>query len=104
MGEKNVSIEFEGLVEQDGRISIPHDLLRGLPIAESSKVHVRVTGIQLNRALQKMQVTDEEIERIATLQLESRDQVVRFLLSEGALKTHGRFLRTSRGRRKGPGR
>jgi hypothetical protein len=34
-------------------------------------------------------VSEEEIERISGFQLESREQVVRFLLSEGALQKKG---------------
>jgi hypothetical protein len=51
----------------------------------------------LSRELAARNVTDEEIERIGTIQFEDRDQVVKFLRAEGALAGNRRFRDRAKG-------
>ncbi len=86
MGDHRASVEFEGMVDEHGRIAVPPAVLAGLDRSSRSTLHVRLTSKVINTALRKNDVTEEEIDRIAVLQLEPRGQVVKFLLSEGALQ------------------
>jgi len=96
---KTFSVQFEGSVGEDGKIPVPPEFLERLQDSALAKIHVRLTANRLHGALKQRQVSEEEIEAIGKLQLESRDQVVRFLLSEGSLSR-----RTNRRSRKGRGR
>lgn len=96
---RTFSVQFEGSIGEDGRIPVPAEFLERLQDAALAKIHVRLTGNRLHGALKQRQVSEEEIEAIGKLQLESRDQVVRFLLSEGSLSS-----RTKSRSRKGRGR
>ncbi len=88
MTEKHLrTAEFEATVGKDGSLSIPGPLLESLGLEEGVKVSVRITGKRATTLLKRGSVTNDEIDRIAGMQLEPTDQVVKFLLSEGALKT-----------------
>lgn len=76
------SVEFEASIDASGKITIPKDISTELGVGP---VHVRLTAKSINAELKQLKVSEEEIERIGSLQLESREQVVTFLLSEGAL-------------------
>ncbi len=91
MDDHRASIEFEGVVDEHGRIAVPPAVLAGLDRRSRSTLHVRLTSKVINTALRKNDVTEEEVDRIAALQLETREQVVKFLLSEGALQRDGAF-------------
>lgn len=78
-------IEFEAEVTEHGTIQVPGPLSRGL--APGARVTVRLTRGVVG-ALRKRGVSEEEIERIAALQLEPRENVLRFLGAEGALAAH----------------
>ena len=93
------SFEFTANIGEHGEIAIPDALLEDHGLKPGTRVHVRVTGHALSERLHKRGVTEEEIQHIAALQLESREQVVKFLLSEGALvKDAPRRRRTARRR------
>lgn len=91
------SAEFEAEVEDGGKIHIPVPIASEMDLRPGVKLQVRVSTAALSSALKMRQVTEEEIEQIAGIQLEPREQVVKFLLSEGAatpsfrkrLKKHG---------------
>lgn len=83
---KHRSAEFEARVESSGRIMVPEGIARGL---RKRYVHVRLTTDPIDHQLRKRGVSGEEVERITAMQLASREQVVRFLLSEGTLKKSG---------------
>lgn len=85
MDHTRQSVEFESSIDGHGRITIPPLILAQLGKA-SRPLRVRLTSKVISSALQRRDVNEEEIERIAALQLETREQVVRFLLSEGALR------------------
>ena len=89
MGAHRKSIEFEAILDQSGKIVVPESALREFG-KHSGAIHVRLTAKALSSELKASNVSEEEIERIGSLQLESRDQVVKFLLSEGALVKSGR--------------
>jgi hypothetical protein len=98
MVEKNlVSEEFEGSVDRNGMIRLPehvHDLLKRHHIG---KVHVRLRVSTVAGVLRGLGVSEEEIDRIASVQLEPQDQVVKFLLAEGRLKAkRGRLEKATR--------
>ena len=77
------SIEFEAKVLPGGSIKIPAPLLQSMTGVKV--VTIRLTKGVVSKKLRRRNVTEEEIERIAGMQLEQREQVVRFLESEGAL-------------------
>jgi hypothetical protein len=80
------SVEFEGTINQYGNIAVPQAVLDDFGGKSREKIHVRLTGRVISSKLRERRVKEEEIERIAATQLESRDQVLKFLLSEGALR------------------
>ena len=79
------SVEFESLIEASGTIVIPPYVVEEFGRVGRT-VHVRLTAHTISAGLKERDVDEEEIERIAAIQLESRGQVVKFLLSEGALQ------------------
>ncbi len=81
-GHKN-SVEFEARIDDGGQIHIPDHIAKELG---TDSVHVRLTVKAISSELKQRNVSEDEITRISNIQLESRDQVVKFLLSEGALQ------------------
>ena len=79
------SAEFEACVDKSGKIAVPESVMREFG-SRSGTVHVRLTAKAISSGLLERSVSEEEIERISSTQLESREQVVKFLLSEGSLK------------------
>jgi bifunctional DNA-binding transcriptional regulator/antitoxin component of YhaV-PrlF toxin-antitoxin module len=99
MTEKHArTVEFEATVGQQGSLSIPESVLESLGVVEGGKLHVRVTGKGTAAQLKRTGVTNEEIDRIAAMQLETPEQVVKFLLSEGLLRGSDRFRRAVKAR------
>ncbi len=84
--------EFIGVVDEQGNIRLPADLLRNI----EPKVHVRLTPVHLNSQLKNRGVSEEEVEHLGAVQLEPREQVVKFLLSEGALSNNAAFCKRAR--------
>ncbi len=72
---------------------IPKSALHRLNAGQGSHLHVRLTSAVLSGKLKARGVTEEEIDAIAALQLEPRENVVRFLATESALSRNKRFLR-----------
>ena len=83
-------LEFETEVANDGTIVVPSSLSGAL---RSHKVVVRMVVGSVAGSLRKRGVTEGEIERIALLQLEQRENVVSFLKVEGALARSASFVR-----------
>lgn len=79
------SIEFELRVDRDGSLKIPAGMVQQLKARSGSTVHVRLTADIISKSLAKKAVTEEEIESIGRLQLEPRENVVKFLMAEGML-------------------
>lgn len=89
------SVEFETILDQSGKIVVPEGVSKEFR-KYSGAIHVRLTAKAISSELKARDVSEEEIERIGSIQLESRDQVVRFLLSEGALMKGGGRKRMQR--------
>ena len=83
---------FEGKVDRGGAITLPPDLRRALA---GKRVSVRLVPRRDAAELAARGVSEVEIDRIAGIQSEPRDQVIRFLLTEGVLAKRPRL----RGRR-----
>lgn len=83
MEHKKSANEFEALVDDEGKILVPSELLGEF---SRKRIHVRISSRENDAGLKENNVTEDELDRISSLQLESREQVVKFLLSEGALK------------------
>ena len=79
------SVEFDGEIDESGKIAIPANLAKEMK-GSFGTIHVRLTSKAINSKLKEHDVSEEEIERICLVQLESREQVGRFLLSEGVLR------------------
>ena len=95
MADHRKSVEFETTLDQSGKIVVPESVLKEFG-KHSGAVHIRLTAKTIASELKARDVREEEIERIGNIQLESRDQVVRFLFSEGALMKSGERKRMQR--------
>ncbi|MER3522859.1 MAG: hypothetical protein C4326_02020 [Ignavibacteria bacterium] len=84
------SSEFDAVIDRKGRLAVPPPVAR---VFAGKKVRVRLARKELSAALVDRDVTEEEIDRIAAVQYESREQVVTFLLSEGSLRGNTAFRR-----------
>ena len=90
MEQKKSSHEFQALIDPDGKIDVPSELVK---LFAGRKLHVRLSSEEIVSDLTELGVTESEIERIATLQFEQREQVVKFLLSEGVMNTDSAFVK-----------
>jgi len=88
MERSRTSVEFDGEIDQEGRISVPASIRDQLG---NGSIQIRLSAVGVGAKLGDRGVTEEEIQKIAAAQLESRDQVVKFLLIEGALKGRKMF-------------
>ncbi len=93
-------LDFEAVIGGDGRIEVPGEVLHRLPANRPSRVRVRLMPAVLAAALERKNVTVEEVERIASVQLESQQQVISFLLAEGTLAGGGGAHHREKGRTK----
>lgn len=82
MSGMNKSLEFEASIDESGKISVPESIAREIG---AEPVHVRLTSKVISSELRRHDVSEEEIARLCNLQLESREQILKFLLSEGVL-------------------
>ena len=92
MEKKYPGVEFEETIRSEGTIAVPATLLRTL---RSYNVIVRLTEGSVSPALRNHGVSESEIENIATVQMESRDNILRFLTAEGSLARNAAFVRKS---------
>lgn len=83
MERRYPSIEFEADIEPDGSVLLPRGV--AVRVKPGERVTVKLTQGIVSRRLRTHNVTEEELERIANLQLEDREHVIRFLESEGTL-------------------
>ncbi len=89
--QRNASVnEFETAIDHEGKIAVPDHVVKHFG---GKKLHVRVMSNEISDALREKSVTEEEVERIAGLQREPREQVITFLMSEGSLKNNRAFRR-----------
>jgi len=92
---KKEHAEIELRVPENGELSIPSAVLGRLNVRHGQRVHIHVTASILTDLLKKRSVTEEEIERIAALQLEPRENVIKFLATESRLWSDNGFRRRS---------
>ncbi len=86
------TVRFEAEVDASGRVNFSAPVY-GLLVTPGTKVTVKIFGGVLSPTLERLNVTEEEIERIGSVQLEDREHVVAFLSSHGALKKNAGFRR-----------
>lgn len=91
---------FDALIGSDGLIRIPDRVREALAALADGPVRVRLAPAALADELQARGVTEGEIEKIASTQLEGRDQVIRFLLVEGSVAGKRRGARARKGERR----
>lgn len=94
MSKEHAEIELN--VPESGALVIPTSILKRLNLRRGSKVRVRLTTEQLSDKLMRRNVTEEEIEYIAALQLEPRKNVVKFLTTESSLSKNKKFRNRAR--------
>ena len=85
--------EFEARIDHDGKITVPSRLVQ---LYSGKKLHIRIHREEVSIRLRDKDVTEEEIDRISSVQHESHEQVVKFLLSEGALFESPAFKRRAK--------
>jgi hypothetical protein len=90
--ERLIDLEFDGVVSETGTVEAPPEVASALVSLRGTKVRVRVRSRERAAALEARGVTDEEISRIADLQAEVPEAVIRFLLSEGVLRRSTRCV------------
>lgn len=93
MDRNRRSVEFDAVVKEGGTIVIPASVLQQLNEGGSGKIHVRVSAPDLVADLKSRDVVEAEVEEISGVQMESREQVLKFLMSEGALKGSRAFAK-----------
>lgn len=98
---KKESAEIDLRVPENGNLQIPSGLLNRLNVRVGGKVRVKISAGGLSARLKRLGVTDEEIEQIAELQLEPKENVVKFLMTESSLSGDGGFKQRSRLLRRG---
>ena len=79
---------------------MPREVLHRLGAHAGSRLRVRLMPALIAAALERKHVTTEEVQRIAAVQLESTEQVISFLLVEGALAPGQGTVRRAKGHKK----
>ena len=87
--------DFEAEVLEEGTLKLPFSVAAKLE--RGQRVTVRLTKGSIPGALHRRNVTEDEIARISELQLEDRQQILRFLQAEGSLAAAKSFRRRASG-------
>jgi hypothetical protein len=85
------SVQFEAEIGSDGILRFEKSL-DALKLQSGSKVTVTIVGGVFSKKLTTLGVTENEIEMIGTMQLEERENIVRFLSSQGVMKNNTSFI------------
>lgn len=99
MKRKSV-LAFDGTVDAHGRIVVPAEVSAALGPDATALLRVQLTPAAVSEELRRNGVTDDEVERIAAMQMEPREQVIAFLRAEGALAEEPARSRGTKGRRR----
>jgi len=91
MEQKYPSIECEVTIDHDGTMKLPPMLARRF--RKGTQLTLRIIDGTVSSKLRKRNVTEAEVEQIASVQLEERDAVIKFLEVEGALSARSLFAR-----------
>lgn len=86
-----LSKKFESIILEDGSIKISKLFLKNLNLKPGSKVEITIASKVLSKKFKKLKVTESEIERICATQFEVRENVTRFLNSEGSFSNNKKF-------------
>lgn len=84
------SIQFEAQVDSEGIIVIPRAIAKKLK--KGKPITVRLTEGVIPNKLRERSVTEDELEFIAGLQMERREDIICFLESEGILGRDKKFI------------
>lgn len=79
-------LEFRTRIGRDGNIVLPRGVSRAGTLRRGALVSVQVKHASLPLRLRNRGVTEDEVQRIAAVQMEPREQVMKFLLAEGSLQ------------------
>lgn len=93
MEESKHSQKFESIILKDGSVKISGSILKNLNLKPGTKVTVTLIKDILSKKLTQLNVTEEEIEKICATQLENRENVIRFLNSEGSFSNNKNFIK-----------
>ncbi len=94
-------MEFDALLQSDGMLRLPESVIRRLGSRGTRRYRVRIIEAKVAERLADKGISQDEIDRIASLQLEPRAQVEKFLLSEGVLRKQKAFRARIESYRKG---
>jgi hypothetical protein len=100
MGDRQKSVKFSTALSDDGTLRVPEELAKIAGLTSGALFEVRLTRKTVSDRLKRLGVTEREIDTIGAVQLSSRDQVVGFLLAEGAFRGVKRGVPGKRRRRK----
>ncbi len=93
MRERKLRVRIAGVVAAEGSISVDPGALRRIGLQKGTKIDLEVVVGAVPKALQRRGVTEAEIDRIASVQVEERENVLDFLESEGSLAGSKSFAR-----------
>jgi hypothetical protein len=85
------SIECEVTIGHDGTVKLPATLVRRF--RKGTRLTLRITDGTISSKLRMRNVTEAEVEHVASIQLEEREAVIKFLEVEGAISTRSLFAR-----------
>ena len=94
MEQQKSGDEFEAFIDGKGHIALPNDVAQRFL---GKKVNVRISSNKIVTQLKARGITEEEIDRIVAMQREPRENVIKFLLSEGALPNVKSLLKRGKG-------
>ena len=93
-------LAFDAMVDAHGRISVPAAVTAALGHLAPGLLRVQLTPAAVSDELRRNGVTEDEVDRIAELQMEPREQVMTFLLAEGSLAGARGRRRRAKGRKR----
>lgn len=96
---KRESAEIDLKIPDMGNLLIPAGVLNRLKVSRGDKVHIKVTTSVLSVQLKQRNVTEEEIEHIAALQIEPKENVIKCLATESRFSRNKGFKRRAHGLR-----
>ena len=76
---------FDARLKDDATIAVPPEVVKALGRDAATILHVQLTPASVWDELRERGITEDEVQAIAQLQMETREQVIGFLLAEGAL-------------------
>ena len=84
-------VEFETSIDHRGVIRIPATI--AATIQKGKRVTIRITKGTVSRSLSMRGIGEDDVERMAIMQREEREDILRFLHAEGSLSGSTMFAR-----------